>query len=184
MQSGGSVCRMRRMFECAQNSSFAQRPIRTITKVLVELMIRGAQRGRVIRKESVRGNLKREGETGAQRRLPRPLVVPSHICAPRPAKINDRTQDKERMTKTIRIKINTNQKSAELMKSQIRAPQFLLSDFRLYKRSMCYFVMGEAALFCKRGLPPNPYLPKSEREGSFALCGVRRGALPLDPANF
>ena len=78
--------------------------LRTLTKVLVELMIRGAQRGRVIRKESVRGNLKREGETGAQRRLPRPLVVPSHICAPRPVKINDRTQDKERMTKTIRIK--------------------------------------------------------------------------------
>jgi hypothetical protein len=37
-----------------------------------------AQRGRGIRKESVRENLKGEGETGAKRRLPLSLMVVPH----------------------------------------------------------------------------------------------------------
>ena len=48
-----------------------------------------------------RGKTLGRGETGAKRRLPFPCGCPSRIRAPRPAKINDRTPVKEKMTKTI-----------------------------------------------------------------------------------
>ena len=49
------------------------------------------QRGRKMRKESVRENLKGEGETGAQRRLPLFLRVVPHISRPAPSEIQHRT---------------------------------------------------------------------------------------------
>ena len=50
------------------------------------------QRGREMRKESVRENLKGEGETGAQRRLPLFLRVVPHISRPAPSEIHHRTK--------------------------------------------------------------------------------------------
>ena len=66
------------------------------------------------------------------------------------------------------------------MKSQIRASKFLLSNFRLYKKGINDYKMGEAALFCKRGLPPIPYLPKIERRG---ISPTAMGDLGLRPKN-